>query len=487
VLQAKAEYDGETYPLSVRVASYNGSFFYDLTNPKWECIQITKQGWQVIDDTPVPLFTRFNQTAQVQPSRYYEPDIFDRFMGLTNVRKEDDRKPLKVYIVSLFIPDIQHVILQTCGEKGGAKSMLEVLVKELVDPAKPKLLSVHKDRMEFIQQVAQNYLAFYDNSNSYDKLGEYIVEARKDGRISRDAIADETRHSIADFTDIYVSPESRIRHLIWGDLDKVDEKYVSEILYKWSKQPKYVEVWLEKTALVDTFRNFLRDRHVRVVPNRGYSSWAFAYDNFKRLERRSQEFHYELIGEDEQMPTFSRQAIDKEIHILYFGDYDPSGSDMDRFLKSEVADYFIKYFGLEGKVKFDPRIAVTLDQIKSFNLPPEPEESDTQTLDKLQRDPRYENFLEVHNGQLYAAELDALMAYVPDEFEGIVKGAVDHYYDPKIWKKLLEEKEHSSDAIRLLEANIISQWLYDRGYPLPRPKPRSKTKHQNNWGANANL
>jgi hypothetical protein len=163
VLQAKAEYNGETYPLSVRVASYNGAFFYDLTNPKWQCIKITKQDWELVDKTPVPLFTRYNQTPQVQPSRDYESDIFDRFMNLTNIKNEDDKKLLKVYIVSLIIPDIQHVILQTYGEKGGAKSMLEVLIKELVDPSKPKLLSVHKDRMEFIQQVAQTHVAFYDN------------------------------------------------------------------------------------------------------------------------------------------------------------------------------------------------------------------------------------------------------------------------------------------------------------------------------------
>ena len=35
-----------------------------------------------------------------------------------------------------------------------------------MDPAKPKLLSVHKDRMEFIQQIAHNHLAFYDNLKS---------------------------------------------------------------------------------------------------------------------------------------------------------------------------------------------------------------------------------------------------------------------------------------------------------------------------------
>ena len=94
------------------------------------------------------------QTPQVLPSTDYEPDIFDKFMALTNVKTREDKILLRVYIVSLFIPEIQHVILQICGEKGGAKSMLQTMIKDLVDPAKPRLFSIHKDRMEFIQQVA---------------------------------------------------------------------------------------------------------------------------------------------------------------------------------------------------------------------------------------------------------------------------------------------------------------------------------------------
>jgi hypothetical protein len=163
VLQAKAEYRGDTIPLFLRVASHNGDIFYDLTNEKWQCVRVTRECWQLLDEAPTPMFMRYNQTSQVQPNRDYEPDIFDRFLQLTNLKKEEDRFLLKVYIVSLFIPNIQHVILQVHGEKGGAKSMLETLIKELVDPAKPKLLSTHKDRMEFIQQLAHNYLAYYDN------------------------------------------------------------------------------------------------------------------------------------------------------------------------------------------------------------------------------------------------------------------------------------------------------------------------------------
>jgi hypothetical protein len=49
------------------------------------------------------------------------------------------------------------------GEKGSAKSTLQQLIKLLVDPAKPILLTIHKDRNEFIQQLNHNYVAFYDN------------------------------------------------------------------------------------------------------------------------------------------------------------------------------------------------------------------------------------------------------------------------------------------------------------------------------------
>jgi hypothetical protein len=163
VLRAKAEYEGQTIPLSLRVAWSDNSIFYDLTNEKWQCIKITTKGWDVIDETHLPLFMRYNQTPQVLPSKEYSPDILDRFLQLTNVKREENKILVIVYTISLFIPAIQHVALQLHGEKGSAKSMLQIFIKELVDPAKPKLLSIHKDRMEFIQQVAHNYLLFYDN------------------------------------------------------------------------------------------------------------------------------------------------------------------------------------------------------------------------------------------------------------------------------------------------------------------------------------
>ena len=85
------------------------------------------------------------------------------FLQLTNLKEEEDRILLKVYIISLFIPEIPHVILILHGRQGSAKSTLQTMIKLLVDLAKPKLLTIYNDVKEFIQQLAHNHIAFYDN------------------------------------------------------------------------------------------------------------------------------------------------------------------------------------------------------------------------------------------------------------------------------------------------------------------------------------
>jgi hypothetical protein len=166
VLQAKAEHEGQTIHLSLRVAWHGGDIYYDMTNEKWECIKISKGHWHLLqsNEIPIPMFMRYNQTTQVQPNQNYEKDIMDKFLQtLTNVKDDKNKLLLKVYIVSLFIPDIPHVMLILHGQMGSAKSTLQTLIKLLVDPAKPRLLTIYNDVKEFIQQLAHNHVAYYDN------------------------------------------------------------------------------------------------------------------------------------------------------------------------------------------------------------------------------------------------------------------------------------------------------------------------------------
>jgi hypothetical protein len=204
---------------------------------------------------------------------------------------------------------------------------------------------------------------------------------------------------------------------------------------RWYNQLHYVEVWIEKQALADTFSSFLRGRDVHIAVNKGYSSWTFLHDNCMRL----------------------KQIIDdtgKQIHILYFGDFDPSGDDMDRHLKNAFSQ-----FNLEGKIDFR-RIAVTREQIQEFNLPHKPQ--DEETVNKLKRDTRTKGFIEKHGGELYAVELDALLAIVPSELQNIIQRSVDQFFDRDIYEAALSLPEHQPDAIdglvrkKLGKADILS-------------------------------
>jgi hypothetical protein len=119
ILEAKATFSG-TPPkeLHLRVAKYDdgNSILYDLTNPEWQVVRIAVTGWD-IEYAPV-IFTRYsNQIPQVYPSKEYPSEIFDMFIGLLNIKNDEDNILLfKVYIIALFYPGIQHPALMLYGE-----------------------------------------------------------------------------------------------------------------------------------------------------------------------------------------------------------------------------------------------------------------------------------------------------------------------------------------------------------------------------------
>jgi hypothetical protein len=88
ILNARAEFDGNAKELHLRVAyetkedetgttrTIRTTIFYDLTNPKWEAVKITPEGWSA-EKAPV-IFRRYNAQPQVYPSKDYPLDIFDR-------------------------------------------------------------------------------------------------------------------------------------------------------------------------------------------------------------------------------------------------------------------------------------------------------------------------------------------------------------------------------------------------------------------------
>ena len=246
-------------------------------------------------------------------------------------------------------------------------------------------------------------------NRAYKNLGKRCVKLRKEGVIPWDSFTDGGRHVLANFVDEYRSPKDYANTLV-RRLKNGSKNYMKECVPRWIKQPNYVEVWIEKIALEGTFEKFLQGRDVNIATNRGYSSWSFLFENCQRLKN--------LLATNTSV---------KHIYILYFGDFNPSGDDMDRFLNEAL-----RYFGL-GKFVTFRRVAVTPQQIRKYNLPPLP--SNQKGLDKLNNDSRKARFIRKY-GKLYGVELDALLALVPEKFEKLVQDSIDHLFDEGIYKRI---------------------------------------------------
>jgi hypothetical protein len=292
--------------------------------------------------------------------------------------------------------------------------------------AKPSLRSLHYNL------ISRPELALPNTRATYSQLGRFIAEARKEGRIPWDALSDNTRYTIGDYH--YTSPKEHI-DLGIRYLKDSPKNYINSI-YRWHKQPHYVEAWIEKDAMSGVFESYLKPLHVRVAINKGYSSWTALYKNCRRLSEVS----------DNNPST--------QIHVLYFGDYDPSGTDME----NQMHEAF-RTFSLVGPNSFNGdidfrRVAVTREQIEQLSLPHRPEDQDT--LDKLERDTRTKKSIANNGGELYAVELDALFALYPDEFEHLVIDSVNEYFDDDIYDEVLADPTHQKESIsRLVHDKIV--------------------------------
>jgi hypothetical protein len=283
-------------------------------------------------------------------------------------------------------------------------------------------------RTLFYRLVSMNVIP--NNVNAYKGLSRQLVKYRKNGTYDWDCIEDRARQSYGTLSDKYTRDnldtdyEDQLK-------DKLDELSVETLLKEyldwlkpnayvqfWSQQPVVCEIWIEKEALTTTLQSFTSGLGVKIRPNRGYSSWTFLKEAVEELKN--------VLDEHDH------------VHILYLGDLDPSGVDIDRYIK-EVMDFF----GLDhNKITFE-RICVTVDQVDTYELPPKPE--DAQTLAKLQRDPRTANYT-----LDYVVELDSLLAFVPDAFRTIVREKVKSLHDPQVFGDLRAEADKMNKRIQRL-------------------------------------
>jgi hypothetical protein len=245
-------------------------------------------------------------------------------------------------------------------------------------------------RQLYYQFVSRDLIS--NTVQSYKSLGDVVNDGRLAGLIDWDAIEDRTRNLRS--SPHWSSPRSIVRAC--ADHFAVD---------LWDTQDNYVEVWIEKDALVGVIEGICIEFDVPHFACRGYTSQSEMWGAAQRL--------------------IERENRGKKTTIIHLGDHDPSGIDMTRDIQDRLE--------LFGSTAVIHRIALVFDQIEQYNPPPNPAKT---------TDARYQSYAGKYGDESW--ELDALE---PRVIVDLIRKAVQDRIDQDAWEEALERQKTGRDQL----------------------------------------
>jgi hypothetical protein len=232
---------------------------------------------------------------------------------------------------------------------------------------------------------------------SYSKFGNLISDARMAGLIDWDSIEDRIRKTVSNTH--WVSHEQILKAAV--DSWAID---------KWANQDCHVEVLCEKDAVSGIIEPVCSRHDVSFTACRGYSSQSLMYRKGKQFKK--------LMDDG------------KCVVLLYFGDHDPSGLDMDRDILERLSEF--SRYAKDSFVFL--RVALSLDQIEEYNPPPNPAKA---------TDSRFKAYQKRFGKESW--ELDALS---PEVLEALVSSSIKAVRDESKWMEMVEKEEVTREELR---------------------------------------
>lgn len=212
-------------------------------------------------------------------------------------------------------------------------------------------------------------------------------------------------HWLADNTRWVRRPQSHDR------LSEMLEESVS--LYRrnlWQDQGVHVEIWLEKDALSGVIYNITSKWNVPLMVTRGYPSLTFLHSSAAELE-----------------------SVGKPAFLYYFGDHDPSGTDITRAVEEGVRE-----FAPGADITFE-RIAVTPEQIEEMKLPTRPTKKSDSRSKTFEGD---------------SVDVDAIP---PSDLRAMVERCIIQHIDPDSYSRHVATEQSERQTL----TDLLAEWQVD--------------------------
>jgi hypothetical protein len=269
--------------------------------------------------------------------------------------------------------------------------------------------SEHPATVRQVYYQAEIHKLVGKTDSDYDKVQTMLTDLRRDGTIPYDWIKDEGRFVRQPFT-------------VDGIVEALNETRRQHRKGPWQYVGRYVQIWIEKNALLGVVEPITRDYDVALMSAVGYSSISFLHKSAQTL-----------------------RPLGCPIYVYQFGDLDPSGAHA-----AEVIERELRCFAPDADIHFE-RIAITPKQIVEYGL--------TSALrDTKTKDPRYAWFCKkyrdepVIRGGRLSVELDAIR---PSLLRDLVREVIERHLP----RSLLDDTNAEGDRERTRLGRMMDDYI----------------------------
>ena len=186
-------------------------------------------------------------------------------------------------------------------------------------------------------------------------------------------------------------------------------------------QPYHLEVWCEKSTMNDILVPLCREYGMVLQIGVGELSITATAALATRIKHSG-----------------------KPARIFYISDFDPAGLSMPVAVSRKL-EYFVRNYEMGGDIRLFP-LVLTPEQIDAYELPRSP----------IKESERRKAAFERQHGK-DATELDALEALHPGEFERILRGAIETYYDMTLAQRVRQRREEIQRDLGILRQEVIDE------------------------------
>ncbi len=161
ILEAKAFFEGKERNTAIRVVAKEDKIYIDLCNDKRQCVEITADGWRILDRPPVMFVRKEGMSALPSPKLGGNINTLKTFLNIYS----DDFPLVAAWILGALRGKPPYPILILQGEQGSGKSTTTEILRKLVDPSKVPLRGVINDERDLVVSATSAHILVMDNTS----------------------------------------------------------------------------------------------------------------------------------------------------------------------------------------------------------------------------------------------------------------------------------------------------------------------------------